>query len=105
VLALPPRRGELAAMPMTKAQLLQSLATVRRQGYALQDSMFGNGLRILAAPVLDVDGHPVAAVSVAAPAIRLTLEEFSARALAPVCAAAAEIARAVQASGTVSMAI
>ena len=105
VLALPPRRGELAAMPMTKAQLLQSLATVRRQGYALQDSMFGNGLRILAAPVLDVDGYPVAAVSVAAPAIRLTLEEFSARALAPVRAAAAEIARAVQASGTVSMAI
>jgi IclR family pca regulon transcriptional regulator len=105
VLATQPRRGELAASPMSRTQLLHSLATVRRQGYALQDSMFGNGLRILAAPVLDVDGYPVAAVSVAAPAIRLSLDDFRARALDPVRGAAADIARAVQASGTVSMAI
>jgi IclR family pca regulon transcriptional regulator len=105
VLALQPRRGELATAPMSRTKLLQSLALVRRQGYALQDSMFGNGLRILAAPVLDVDGYPVAAVSVAAPAIRLSLDEFRARALNPVRAAAADIARAVQASGTVSVAV
>jgi IclR family pca regulon transcriptional regulator len=84
---------------------MRTLDAVRRQGYALQDSMFGNGLRILAAPVLDGDGYPVAAVSVAAPAIRVTLDEFRARALAPVRAAAAGIARAVQASGTISAAI
>jgi IclR family pca regulon transcriptional regulator len=105
VLAMQPRRGELATRLMSRTKLLQSLTVVRRQGYALQDSMFGNGLRILAAPVLDVDGYPVAAVSVAAPAIRLSLVEFRARALNPVRAAAADIARAVQASGTVSVAV
>jgi IclR family transcriptional regulator, pca regulon regulatory protein len=105
VLAMPPRRGELATRPMSRTKLVQSLAIVRRQGYALQDSMFGNGLRILAAPVLDVDGYPVAAVSVAAPAIRLSLDEFRVRALNPVRAAAADIASAVQASGTVSVAV
>lgn len=105
VLATQPRRGELATSPMSRTQLLQSLSSVRRRGYALQDSMFRNGLRILAAPVLDVDGYPVAAVSVAAPAIRLSLDDFRARALDPVRAAVADIARAVQASGTVSLAI
>jgi IclR family pca regulon transcriptional regulator len=105
VLAMQPRRGGPATSPMSRTGLLQSLAAVRRQGYALQDSMFGNGLRILAAPVLDVDGYPVAAVSVAAPAIRLSIDEFRARALDPVRAAAADIARAVQASGSVSLAI
>jgi IclR family pca regulon transcriptional regulator len=102
VIALPPRRGELAAKPMSMSALLRTLEAVRKRGYALQDSLFGNGLRILAAPVLDADGYPVAAVSVAAPAVRITIEEFRARALQPVQAAAADIARAVQASGTVS---
>jgi IclR family pca regulon transcriptional regulator len=105
VLAIEPRRGELAINPMSRTELLRTLAKVRRHGYAIQDSMFGNGLRILAAPVLDVDLYPVAAVSVAAPAVRLSLDEFRARALGPVRAAAADIARAVQASGTISAAI
>jgi IclR family pca regulon transcriptional regulator len=78
---------------------------VRRQGYALHDSLFGNGLRILAVPVLDTDGYPVASVSVAAPAVWLSIDEFRALALAPVRSAAADIARAVQASGTISTAV
>jgi IclR family pca regulon transcriptional regulator len=105
VLATPPRRGELATRPPAKSQLAQLLAAVRRRGYALQDSMFGNGLHILAAPVLDVDGYPVAAVSVAAPSVRVSLDELRARALGPVRAATADIARAVQASGTIAAAI
>ena len=40
---------------------------MREHGYALRDSYFGSGLRILAVPVLDIDGYPVAALSVAAP--------------------------------------
>ncbi|MPZ58324.1 MAG: helix-turn-helix domain-containing protein [Rhizobiales bacterium] len=105
ILDMPPRRGELAVNRMNKAELRAVLRTVRRQGYALQDSAFGNGLRILAAPVLDVDGYPVASVSVAAPAIRVSMDEFRARALEPVRNAAGDIARAVQASGTVSTAV
>jgi IclR family pca regulon transcriptional regulator len=82
-----------------------TLDAVREQGHAIHDSLFGNGLRILAVPVLDVDGYPVASVSVAAPAVRLSIEEFRALALEPVRSAAADIARAVQASGTISTAV
>jgi IclR family pca regulon transcriptional regulator len=105
VLAIPPRRGELPVVPSSRSELLATLAAVRRDGFALQDSAFRNGLIVLAAPVLDVDGHPLAAVSVAAPAVRITLDEFRNRALEPVRAAAANIARAVQASGTISVAV
>ncbi len=105
VLAMEPRRGGLAPAPLTKAELKRTLETVRKQGFALQDSQFGNGLRILAAPVLDVDGFPIAAVSVAAPAVRISMDDFRELALERVRIAAADIARAVQASGTVSTAV
>lgn len=105
VLSMKPRRGELAIAQFSKSDLKRGLAAVRRQGYAMQDSAFGNGLRILAAPVLDIDGYPVAAVSVAAPAVRMSPEQFRALALEPVRNAASDIARAVQASGTVSTAV
>ncbi len=105
VLAIKPRRGELAVSQFSKVGLRKTLEAVRRQGFAMQDSAFGNGLRILAAPVLDVDGYPVAAVSVAAPAVRMSADQFRVLALEPVRNAARDIARAVQASGTISTAI
>ena len=105
VLAMKPRRGELAVAQFSRSDLKRGLAAVRRQGYAMQDSAFGNGLRILAAPVLDIDGYPVAAVSVAAPAVRMSPEQFRVLALEPVRNATSDIARAVQASGTVSTAV
>lgn len=105
VLATKPRRGELAVARFSKLELKRTLVTVRRQGYAMQDSAFGNGLRILAAPVLDLDGYPLAAVSVAAPAVRMSADEFHTLALEPVRSAARDIARAVQASGTISAAV
>jgi IclR family pca regulon transcriptional regulator len=105
VLAIKPRRGELAVSQFSNVELRRTLETVRHQGYAMQDSAFGNGLRILAAPVLDVDGYPLAAVSVAAPAVRMPPDEFRALALEPVRNAASDIARAVQASGTISTAV
>jgi IclR family pca regulon transcriptional regulator len=105
VLDTPPRRGELTVRSTGKTELVRTLEKVRRQGYAIQDSAFGNGLRILAVPVLDLDGYPVAAVSVVAPAIRLSMEEFRVRALEPVRNAAQDIARALQASGTISTAV
>ncbi len=48
---------------------------IRQRGYALQDSLFGNGLRVLAVPVLDTDGYPVAAISLAAPVMRMSMDE------------------------------
>jgi IclR family pca regulon transcriptional regulator len=105
VITTEPRRGGLAPAPLSKGELKRTLDAVRKQGFALQDSRFNNGLRILAAPVLDVDGFPIAAISVAAPAARISMDDFRKLALEPVRMAAAGIARAVQASGTVSTAV
>jgi len=105
VLAIKPRRGGLVAAQLPRAELMATLETVRRQGYALRDSAFGNGLLVLAAPVLDVDGFPLAAVSVVAPAVRMPPDQFRALVLEPVLGAASDIARAVQASGTISTAV
>ena len=105
VLTMQPRGGDVATRRLGKSELIRTLTQVRKRGYALQDSMLGNGLRILAAPVLDIDGYPIAAVSVVAPAMRTSSDEICSRTLVPVRAAAADIARAIQASGTISAAI
>lgn len=102
LLATSPRSGNFPNKPMTKDDIKRDLADVREHGYALRDSYFGSGLRILSAPVLDLDNYPLAALSVAAPAGRMTSKEFRSRALEPVRRAAKDIARAIQASGTVS---
>lgn len=102
VLALKPRAGGFPHKPMKRAEIEQSLNNVRETGYALRDSYFGSGLRVLAVPVLDIDKYPLAAVSVAVPQMQFTSEEFRGRALDAVRRAAADIARAIQASGAVS---
>ena len=83
-------------------RLLDRLAAVRSQGYALSDQETVTGLRVLAAPVLDADGVPVAAVSVATPAFTSTLEAFERRVRAPVLDVARTLSRAMQAAGGVA---
>ena len=102
VLASAPRSFELPNKPMTADEIDRDLADVQARGFALRDSYFGSGLRTLSVPVLDIDGYPVAAISVAAPAVRVSSTEFRERALEPVRRAAADVARAIQASGTIS---
>jgi DNA-binding IclR family transcriptional regulator len=63
------------------------------------------GLRALSAPVLDVDGHPVGAVSVVAPSLRGTLEQFVKQAAQPVRDAADQVGRLLQAGGGVARAL
>lgn len=101
VLAIKPRPGVFPHMPMNKAEIVRNLRGVREDGYSLRDSYFGSGLRVLAVPVLDVDNYPLAALSVAVPQLQLSSKEFKARALDAVQRAAKDIAKAVQASGTV----
>jgi IclR family pca regulon transcriptional regulator len=84
------------------ADVLPALRKIRKKGYALAPSTLTEGLRIIAAPVLDPDGHPVGAISVAAPAVRTTIEEFETSALEPVREAAIQIARVLEASGSTS---
>ncbi len=79
--------------------LLDRLDVVHARGYALSDQETVLGLRVLAAPVVDVDGVPVAGLSVAAPGSRMTIAAFEEAARAPVLAAASALSRAMQASG------
>lgn len=92
--------GTLARAEPPEA-LLAALKQVRKDQYALGDSPFTAGIRVLAVPVLDADGYAVAAVSVAAPAARSTHDEFRGRTLLPVQAAARELARALQTGGSI----
>jgi IclR family pca regulon transcriptional regulator len=85
---------------MTKLpDVRQILTDIRKQGYALSASHVSNGLVVLAAPVRDEDGYPIAAISVAAPTLRMNLDELKARALVSVTAAATSIGRGLSASG------
>lgn len=59
----------IVAMPA----MLRELARVRRQGYAIDDVEFEDGVRCVAAPVFDHRGTPIAAISVSAPVSRMPL--------------------------------
>jgi IclR family transcriptional regulator, pca regulon regulatory protein len=85
--------------PVTLEEIEARLEKVRAAGYALADSEYIAGLRVLAAPILGVDNCAIAALSVAAPALRMPLKEFIAMTAGPVTAAAAKIAHALSAAG------
>jgi DNA-binding IclR family transcriptional regulator len=55
---------------------LASLAAIRRQGYATDSGQSTLGLECIAAPVLDVDGRVIAAISVSVPEPRFTPDRF-----------------------------
>lgn len=93
--SLPPGRS------IDGSELEQSLAEIRRDGFALRPSTLSEGLRILAVPVKDMDGLALGAISVAAPASRLSEAAFAVQALEPALSAARQIARAIEASGSV----
>jgi IclR family pca regulon transcriptional regulator len=90
---------------MNRSEIQGRLADVRTHGYALRDSYFGSGLRVLAVPVLDSDKYPLASISVAVPQMQLSTEDFRKLALGAVRRAAADMAKAVQASGTIFAAV
>ena len=81
--------------------LLARLGKIRRRGYAVSDQENVSGLCVLAAPVMDVDGCPIAAVSVAAPTLRLSAAEFEQNGAVPLLDAAKLLARALAATGGV----
>lgn len=98
VLAQETRQPGFADPPPPK-ELRRQLALIRKQGYALSASQVSNGLAVLAAPVRDEEGYPLAAISIAAPSIRMDLDELRERGLAKVQKVARQIARGLQAGG------
>lgn len=84
------------------AQIEQRLKSVRQQGYALSDQETVPGLRVMAAPILDADGHPFGAISVAGPSVACTLQDFIAASAEPLRRAAGELSRILRISGSAS---
>ncbi|SET60651.1 IclR family transcriptional regulator [Oceanicella actignis] len=56
--------------------LAEELARIRREGVAIDDEENAEGLRCVAAPVLNESGAPVAAMSVSGPKTRITNERL-----------------------------
>jgi DNA-binding IclR family transcriptional regulator len=54
--------------------LLAELAEVRRQGYAIDDEEYDEGLRCIGAPIMDHTGQVVAALGIGGPVTRVTPE-------------------------------
>ncbi|MBX3482024.1 IclR family transcriptional regulator [Phenylobacterium sp.] len=79
--------------------ILAQIAETGRLGYAFSDQETVTGLRVIAAPITDVDGVPVAAVSAAAPAFGRTEQEFLADTRDLTVDAAARLSEAVRAAG------
>ncbi len=76
VRAILARRGLTRYTPRTVAALPaleRELAQVLRQGFAVDDVEFEEGVRCVGAPVLDYRGIPIAAISVSAPVSRMSL--------------------------------
>ena len=103
IIGLAPRVKLTARTVTDIKEITARLARVRKAGYVLADQEITSGLRALAAPVLDVDGHPIAAVSVVAPVLRMPLDAFLKLAVAPVLEAAQTISKAMQAGGATAL--
>lgn len=60
-------------------QLRRELAEIRNRGYSINRGEYWDGVEGVAAPIWDINGHPVAAVSIVGPAYRFSpehIEEF-----------------------------
>jgi DNA-binding IclR family transcriptional regulator len=56
--------------------LTHELERIRQHGYAIDDREVDDGTRCVAAPVFDSTGRVIAAMSIAGPAYRLTLDHL-----------------------------
>jgi len=99
VLATAPRKKVTERTQTDIKTLLQRFRQVRARGYAISDQENVPGLCVLAAPILDTDGFPVAGLSVAAPAFRMSAKAFEKAGARPLLSAAQQLSRGLNASG------
>jgi IclR family acetate operon transcriptional repressor len=76
MLSLHPLERRTDATITDPARLLVQLAETRLRGYALDDQENEPGARCIGVPVLDSDGHPIAAISVSGPSTRMQAERL-----------------------------
>ncbi|MFC0529964.1 IclR family transcriptional regulator [Phytohabitans kaempferiae] len=77
----------------TIEQLEKTFATIRRQGYAIQDQEVAHGLRSIACPIRGKDGTIVAAANVAVQASQYTTTEMVRRFRSPLRETCDEVTR------------
>ena len=81
--------------PTALEDVLANLQEVRARGFAFSEQEYEDGINAVGAPILDAAGQPIAAIAVAGPAYRLTVERM--RAIGPsVTATAQDIARELE---------
>jgi DNA-binding IclR family transcriptional regulator len=78
-----------------REKLLEALGTVRARGFSVDLEECEEGLRCVAAPVLDAEGRAVAALSLSAPAFRAEPETLESRLAPQVMAAADRLSRSL----------
>ncbi|HXF97103.1 MAG TPA: IclR family transcriptional regulator C-terminal domain-containing protein [Gaiellaceae bacterium] len=88
-----------------REELREELARVRRQGWALVDQEFEEGLRALSVPVRDAEGRVLAAANVSTYASRWSMEAFRQRLLPRLQQAVAAIETDVAIAGGISDAL
>jgi IclR family pca regulon transcriptional regulator len=80
-------------------KILEEIVRAKELGYAVSEQETVVGLRVIAAPITDIDGVPIAGMSAAAPVFGRTLKQFVADAKGPVCEGAARLSLALRAAG------
>jgi DNA-binding IclR family transcriptional regulator len=83
---LPPDRREASlSQPLapftektitSRSELERQLASFRQQGYGFDDEEYEAGIRAVSAPILNREGHAIAALSMPGPAGRITLDRI-----------------------------
>jgi DNA-binding IclR family transcriptional regulator len=56
--------------------LLEELSTIREKGYAIDDEELALGVRCIAVPIFNYTGNCIAAISIAGPSVRMTVEKI-----------------------------
>lgn len=92
--------SESAYPVVSRARLLPQLERIRANGFAGSGSQISAGLDVLAVPVRDDGGYPIAAISIAAPSVVCSHAEMKELALDKLQAAANDVSKVMQMSGS-----
>ncbi len=90
--------------PVSIAEIERRLKAVRELGYALSDQDTVLGVRVIAVPILDLDGHPWGAISAAAPSFVCSLERFVDQSRDALMEAAKTLGKVLRVTGSAAMA-